>query len=188
MRWLLLTLVASTACRAELVGGGDVDAVSAVDAPRFGTDAAIPGDAPVDARPCSGGDASGVAPDGSCFVHVFAPATYVDAKAACAAMGAHLAYLKNASMDAFAESLVGARDTYIGLTDLATEMAFVWDDGTPLVFSAWHAGEPNDGDATYDEDCAIIAGARVDKLWDDRPCGPSTMFPNAGLYSYLCQY
>ena len=116
------------------------------------------------------------------------PATYVDAKAACAAMSAHLAYLEDATTDAAAEAFVGSANTFIGLTDLATEGTFVWDDGTPLGYSNWHTGEPNNGGSGgYQEDCAIIAGARVGAQWDDRPCDPSEV-PTSGRFAYLCQY
>ena len=91
------------------------------------------------------------------------------------------------ALDTFAEAFVGTNDTFIGLSDLAVEMQFRWVDDSLLGFSALNPTEPNDGDATYDEDCAIIAGARTTKLWDDRPCAPTAMFPNAGSYAYLCQ-
>ena len=60
---------------------------------------------------------------------------------------------------------VGSANTFIGATDRAVEGTFVWDDGTPLSFTNWRAGEPNNGGsgATYQEDCVIIAGARVEQ-------------------------
>lgn len=185
----IVVLLVVAGCRAEL-GGTDVDAPGnglALDAPSAPSDAPAM-DAGVDARPCAGGDAAAQAPDGSCFVHFFAPKSHADAKAECAALGGHLAYLKDAAAATFAESFIGVRDTWIGLTDLVTEMTFRWDDNTVASYTRWHAGEPNDGDDTYDEDCAIIAGTRVEKMWDDRPCAPTPQFPNAGLYAYLCQY
>jgi hypothetical protein len=104
-------------------------------------------------------------------------------------MTAHLAFLMNAAVDAFAEQMVGTTNTWIGLTDRVTEGTFVWDDGTPLAFTNWHAGEPNNGGsgATYQEDCVIIAGERVGKQWDDRPCDASEV-PTSGSFAYLCQY
>ncbi len=147
------------------------------------------GEPPVDARPCTGGTMAQVGPDGSCFVFVATPATYVDAKAACAAMDAHLAFPKTAALDTFAEQFVGTTNTWIGGSDLVTEGTFLWDDGTPFSFTNWHMGEPNAGGtgATYQEDCVIIAGSRVDKQWDDRPCD-ATEFPTSGTFAYLCQY
>lgn len=177
-------VLAVAGCEARLGPGGPIDAI-AVDSPEY-RDAGI--DAPVDARPCEGGDMARMAPDGSCLVFVASPLTYVQAKAACAAMDAHLAFLKSAAVDAVAEDLVGTTDTWIGLTDLAVEGSFVWDDGTPLQYSNWHAGEPNDGgNDPIAEDCVIIAGARTGKGWDDRPCDPSE-YPTSGMFAYLCHY
>jgi hypothetical protein len=172
-------------CDARLGPGTEQADANLVDAKQF-TDAAI---APIDARPCSGGTMAQVGPDGSCFVFVATPRTYVQAAAACTAMTAHLAYLKTAALDTFAEQLVGTTNTWIGLSDRATEGTFVWDDGSALAFSNWAAGEPNSGglDATYQEDCAIIAGARPTKQWDDRPCDASEV-ATSGSFAYLCQY
>src|SRR6185369_2746098 len=89
-------------CQAHLGPGGDDNGVT-TDA-KVWRDAAP--DSPVDARPCQGGTMAQVGPDGSCFVFVQTPATYVEAKAACAAMNAHLAYLKTAALDTFAESFI----------------------------------------------------------------------------------
>lgn len=181
---IALVAVLLTGCDARLGPGGATDALG-VDVPGY-RDAGT--DAPVDARPCTGGTTAQVAPDGSCLVFVTTPATYASAQAACAAMSAHLAYLKNAAVDTFAEQLVGTMDTWIGLSDRAIEGTFVWDDGAPLAFSNWHAGEPNNGGADgFQEDCAIIAGARVGKQWDDRPCDASEV-PTSGMFAYLCHY
>ena len=183
--WVRIAVSASllVACSATLGrqgGGSDRVTDGSVDAP---TDAAI------DARPCTGGDAHMVGPNGECLVMIATPATYVDAQAACAAMNAHLAYLKNAALDAAAETFVGSNNTFIGASDRAIEGTFVWDDGTPLGFTNWHTGEPNNGGsgATYQEDCVIIAGARIGAQWDDRPCDPSEV-PTSGTFAYLCQY
>lgn len=151
-------------------------------------DGSVAVDAAIDARPCTGGDAHMVGPNGECLVMFQAPKTYVDAQAACGAINAHLAYLKNAAVDSVAETFVGSANTFIGLTDRAVEGTFVWDDGTPLGFSNWHTGEPNNGGSGgYQEDCAIIAGARVGAQWDDRPCDPSEV-PTSGMFAYLCEY
>ena len=57
----------------------------------------------------------------------------------------------------------------------------------PLAFQNFALNEPNNGSGSYEEDCAIIAGARPTKQWDDRPCDPAAL-PTAGLYAYLCQF
>jgi len=183
MRRLALLLLAG--CGAELGGGGTKEGSEIVDA-NVRRDAAV---VTPDARACTGGTAAMTAPDGSCFVFVNTPVTRAAAKLACANMNAHLAYLKNAQMDAAAEAFIGTTNTWIGATDIITEGTFVWDDATALVFTNWHTGEPNSGGsgATYQEDCVIIAGARVDKQWDDRPCDASEV-ANSGMFAYLCQY
>jgi hypothetical protein len=183
---LAYAALAVVGCETRLGPGADYADASTTDATIL-RDGSI--DAPVDARPCMGGTKSAVGPDGSCLVFVATPATFNNAKAACAAMTAHLAYLKNAAIDTFAEDFVGTTNTWIGLTDRVTEGVFVWDDGSMLGFTNWHTGEPNSGgpSATYQEDCAIIAGARVDKQWDDRPCD-ATEVANSGSFAYLCQY
>ena len=176
-------LVAACGARVGGAGGDDIN-MESIDA-KVIKDAAI--DAPPDARPCMGGTMAQVAPDGSCLVFVSTPVTYVNAKAACTAMNAHLAVLKTAALDTFAEQFIGTTNTWIGLSDRATEMTFVWDDGSALVFANWGLNEPNNGGNTYQEDCVIIAGMRSTKQWDDRPCD-ATEVPTSGNFAYLCQY
>jgi|SRR6185503_821940 len=182
---LVLALAVLTGCGANLINSGGPDD-AAIDAPPRPSDAPIPVDAaidaPIDARACTEGDARMVAPDGSCLFLLTAPKNFADAKAACIALGSHLAILNTAALDAVGEPLVGNRDTFIGLSDEVVESAFVWVDGTPLVFSNWETGEPNNGNGN-NEDCAIIAGSRAEKKWDDRPCAGSS-----GTYAVLCQH
>lgn len=184
-RGLAFVLVVA-ACDASLGGGGGVKQdADLIDTPQ--TDASVDAPPP-DARVCTGGDAAALAPDGSCLVHVQSPVTYANAKIGCAAlgMGAHLALLKNAALDTFAETFIGTLDTWIGANDLATEGTFLWEDGTALAFTNWAMGEPNNAGNAYQEDCAIIAGARATKQWDDRPCDATEVA--SGSFAYLCQY
>ena len=178
--WRAALLVVA-ACGAR-VDGGVVDGAGSDTPPPPPIDAPPP-----DARPCTGGDAAMTAPDGSCFVLFTTPSPHDQAVAGCQALGGHLALLENAALDAAAEAFVGTNDTFIGLDDLDTEATFVWDDGAPLVFQNFALNEPNNGSGSYEEDCAIIAGARPTKQWDDRPCDPAAL-PTAGLYAYLCQF
>jgi len=182
---LALALAVLAGCGANLINSGGPDD-AAIDAPPRRTDAPIAVDAAVDAPPdarvCIEGDARVIAPDGSCLFLLVAPKNFADAKAACVALSSHLAILTTAALDGVAEPLVGNRDTFIGLSDETVEGAFVWVDGTPLAFSNWEAGEPNNGNGN-NEDCAIIAGSRAEKKWDDRPCAGTS-----GTYSVLCQH
>lgn len=183
-----LTVVVLSGCGASLGDGGNADGNGLVDGKVY-RDAGI--DAPIDARPCMGGTMAMMAPDGTCFVFMATPVTNVSAKTACAALapGGHLAYLKTAALDTAGEDFIGTADTWIGASDRVTEGTFVWDDSTALTFTNWHTGEPNSGGvgATYQEDCVIIAGARVGKQWDDRPCD-ATEVAASGMFAALCQY
>ncbi len=180
-------VLAAAGCDASLGGDGSGGDAAISDGTRVDSSVA---DAATDARVCGGGTAA-LAPDGSCLVHVTTPATYAAAKSACMTMmpGGHLAWLKTAQLDTFAESFIGTVDTWIGGNDLVTEGTFQWDDGTAFAFTNWHTGEPNNGGtgATYQEDCVIVAGSRVGKQWDDRPCDAIEV-PTSGMFAYLCQY
>ena len=149
-------------------------------------DAAAP---PADARPCTGGSAN-ITSGTSCFVFMPGPVTYTDAVIGCTGMQAHLAILDSLAKDTAAESILTV-DTFIGATDVVTEMTFLWVDGTTVKdppFTNWHTGEPNNGGNAYQEDCIVVAGARVGKGWDDRPCAPEAGVATAGKYGYLCEY
>ena len=186
---LTFTLVFALAgCDASLGGGGGVqDAATALDARRLDSGVVGP-DAPPDARTCANG--AMLAPDGSCLKFNATAVTYAAAKVSCGQMnaGGHLAYLKSQQLHDAALLLVGTTDTWIGGNDIATENAFVWDDGTAFNFTNWSTGEPNNASgAGYQEDCVILAGARVEKKWDDRPCDASEV-ATSGTFAYLCQY
>lgn len=44
----------------------------------------------------------------------------------------------------------------IGATDVKEECKFVWQDGTPLTYSNWSVGEPNDYSSNGGEDYAVL--------------------------------
>jgi hypothetical protein len=181
-----LAVLVAAGCQATLGPGEDDTEVTVPDA-QVPRDAPIKIDAPLDARPCEGGTMASVAPDGSCLVFITTPRTYVQAKTACAAMNAHLAYLKTAAVDTFAEQFVGTTDTWIGANDQVTEGTFLWEDGSALVFTNWADGEPNNAGDDRAVFLERIAGARAGKKWDDRPCDPSQV-ATSGNFASLCQY
>lgn len=65
---------------------------------------------------------------------------------------------------------------WLGLGDAALEATFVWIDGTPLDFTAWGMGEPNN--FMVEEDCAQFATG-VPGQWNDLACA-TPMF-------YICE-
>ncbi len=149
---------------------------------------AAPIDMPIDARPCTGGQARGTDPStGTCIVVFTAPLPYAAAETACAAISAKLVVIKSALTNTFVLGLVGAIDAFIGASDRTTEGTFLWLENAadPLNggFTNWRLGEPNNG-GVNGEDCAILEGARMG-TWDDRPC---VITGTAGAYAYVSQY
>ena len=182
---ILIALLAG--CGAELGSGQP-----GVDASRQGIDGDPPLDSPVDARPCTGGQASAVdASTGSCFVYFTGPLTYNEATTACTTFGAQLAVVKSAQTNAAVLAIVGATDAFLGADDRTVEATYRWrgDVNDPVTggYTNWRTGEPNNGGTGgNEEDCMIIEGARGG-TWDDRPCD-ATQVVTAGAYAYVCQF
>ena len=180
MRLLVLThLCLLAACSAKLQQQPD----DQLDAPQKQIDAR-PADAPVDARPCTGGDARGSDSAGNCFVFFATPQLYEAARASCEALPAHLAKIENQEQETLIEGLRTV-DAYLAATDQVTEGTFLWHDGTPLSYTHWRANEPNNGNGQYEEDCVVITNTLAIG-WDDRPCIANP--PAAGSYAYICEY
>jgi hypothetical protein len=175
----LLLLIPLLGCGARLGdpalgdAGGDGRAV----------DGARPIDAAIDATACAGGTAAAVEPvSGACYLYLATPRSRDDARTACVALGARLATVRTAAQQATITALIGTATAFLGATDEVTEGTYLWPDGSGLSFTAWRAGEPNNGNGAYEEDCLVAVGASAGG-WDDRPCGP----PVAGVYASVCQ-
>ena len=88
--------------------------------------------------------------------YLLSPGTWLESEAAAVSLaGGHLVTIEDASENAFLVQRFGVdsglfaqrQDLWIGLTDQAVEGTFVWADGvplSPLSYSNWHPGEPND--------------------------------------------
>jgi len=63
-------------------------------------------------------------------------------------------------------SLYGGGDYWIGFTDQGTEGSWYWYDGSPVSYTNWEPGEPNNS-GWWGEDCAEMWG---DGLWNDASC------------------
>ncbi|XP_078693202.1 perlucin-like protein [Branchiostoma floridae x Branchiostoma belcheri] len=106
---------------------------------------------------------------------------YSEARDTCHREGGILATAKDEETHNFLANHVRATtqgNTWIGLTDLATDGLWVWDDGTSLLGEGiWGTGpdEPNGG--TW-ENCAHIYPSK-DYRWNDSTC-PSS-------YYYICE-
>eukprot|EP00092_Neocalanus_flemingeri_P029034 GFUD01031520.1.p1 GENE.GFUD01031520.1~~GFUD01031520.1.p1 ORF type:complete len:290 (+),score=74.46 GFUD01031520.1:49-870(+) len=96
----------------------------------------------------------------------------------CNSEGSGLACIKNLDENSFVFSLTKGRNAWLGGFDREMEGEWKWVDGTPitpLTFSAWSRGEPNDH--RVGEDCLAIRGS--DRNWNDAPCSRA--------YAYVCQ-
>lgn len=107
---------------------------------------------------------------GGTLAYCFSARTYVDAQNDCVDQGGHLVSIHDqATQD---EVTAGAfavlwSSWWIGLDDVAVEGTFAWQDGTPVDYTAWAGGEPND--AGGNEDCGHIA-EWAGGGWNDIPC------------------
>ena len=130
-------------------------------------------------------DEDGVCPcdvetqDGNTYMFCTSPETWDDALATCESYGYSLASVASADENAWLDVEVDSRTTqkwWFGFNDQDTEGTFVWADGSDVLYTNWHSGEPNN--AGSGEDCTQLnrwAGGD----WNDEPCG--SPFP------YVCE-
>ena len=129
-------------------------------------------------------DCSGLADDGpgacpcevrhrgsSPYLFCVDPLPWGVARDACYDHGYHMATINDEPEDLWLDGEVDSfsnAEWWIGLWDFADEGVFVWEDGSPVTWTHWHAFEPNDQDGA--EDCAELnlwAGG----TWNDKDCG-----------------
>lgn len=96
------------------------------------------------------------------------PLPFAEAQADCEQQGGNLVSIhsqeeQDAMLQA-ASALGSARDFWIGLTDANDESNFVWTDGSPVDYTNWGGGEPNDSN---NEDCAQLTSWGG---WNDLNC------------------
>ncbi len=101
--------------------------------------------------------------------------SWTTARDLCDAFGEQLVILdsaeKNKEVSDTAYYSYFADASWIGLTDEDSEGTFTWVDGSPLVYSSWYSGEPNDSGG---EDRAATNFGAVD-YWNDY--GESSSLP-----------
>ncbi|XP_041352368.1 macrophage mannose receptor 1-like [Gigantopelta aegis] len=93
-----------------------------------------------------------------------------EARAKCNQSGDRLVVLdtekKNEFVSVYVDRTIGPAWYIIGLSDVQTEGAFVWEDGSVVTFSKWRPGEPND--LRGKEDCVVLKSQI--KSWVDIRC------------------
>lgn len=114
---------------------------------------------------CAGADRVEDPRTGSCFRREESLVDFDTARASCEGPGDEIAVFDDAAQwDVVRPALIDGRaSVWLGATDRAAEGTWQWNDGSPMVFSAWAAGEPNDSEAA--EDC-VEAGSQ----WNDLNC------------------
>ncbi len=94
---------------------------------------------------------------------------WAGAEADCVLQGGHLISVHDQDTQDFLTSTafeIADSNWWIGLGDSASEGTFAWSDGTPLDFTAWNGGEPNN---SGEEDCVHLA-AWAGGSWNDLSC------------------
>jgi hypothetical protein len=107
--------------------------------------------------------------------------TWTLAEADAQARGGHLVSIGSAEENAFVLAQFGNlggvdRRLWIGFSDTASEGSFAWSDGSPVTYTNWNPGEPNNSGGT--EDWAEMLGSNG--RWNDIADGGSG-FPHVAV-------
>ena len=152
------------------------------------TSAAI---SPADTEACNGYDddcdgsmdEGGVCPcdveeyDGKAYMFCTSAKSWTNAQAYCETYGEYeLSTISSAAEDAWINTEADSRSTakwWFGFNDRTTEGTFAWSDGSEVLYTNWHSGEPNDSGGN--EDCTQH-NRFTDGTWNDEPCTSSFYF------------
>jgi len=98
--------------------------------------------------------------------------TWDQAEEICVQSGGHLASIGDGNENAFVAAHA-TQISWIGGNDLGHQGTWVWADGTPVTFTNWYPGEPNDSGRT------MRLWPDKDYTWDDNP--------QQYMWSYICE-
>ncbi|XP_054876238.1 ladderlectin-like [Poeciliopsis prolifica] len=117
---------------------------------------------------------------GRCFLYVARARTWADAEKIvvhffvekCLSMGANLASVRNAYEYRWVQALIRARsrrsgETWLGGSDAQQERTWLWSDGTPMRYTNWCRGQPDN--ARRSQHCLQMNWSGR-KCWDDLWC------------------
>ncbi|HEX3475813.1 MAG TPA: C-type lectin domain-containing protein [Kofleriaceae bacterium] len=147
-------------------------------------------DAAVDARPdamvlaCAttgltcGGTATAFPCGGHCWVYCPSAATWTDASQSCIGWQGALGQVDDAAEETCVIAQITAQ-SWIGLSQSAAAttpgMGWTWNGKTPVVYTHWVTGKPDDGDGRENgaEQCGKL---QPDGQWDDAGCTQDNRF------------
>jgi hypothetical protein len=104
------------------------------------------------------------------------PSTWNAGSAVCSSGGYHLVAINSGAENNFVfntANTISNDKWWIGLNDIAQEGTFVWENGSPVTYTNWAPGEPNDSGS---EDCGQINRFFPETTWNDEPCGFQLFF------------
>jgi hypothetical protein len=98
--------------------------------------------------------------------------SWSDANADCLAKGLQLASVRSTAENELLLTAAAGNKVWIGGTDAASEGKWKWSStGTPLSYTNWYSGEPNDWEGN--EDCTEFYS---NGKWNDGNCAKRTKF------------
>ncbi|KAG6922175.1 C-type lectin domain family 4 member G [Chelydra serpentina] len=103
---------------------------------------------------------------GNCYYFSTVRKYWSYAKQACKDQGAELIIIDNPQKQEFLTKNANGKQYWIGLHDVGNEGTFIWVDDSPVSYSNWARGEPNNFGSG--EDCVMMF---KDGKWNDATCG-----------------
>jgi len=91
------------------------------------------------------------------------PATWPDAQAHAVSVGGNLATVETAAENAYLANILTIQSAFIGCSDGVVEGDFIWTDGTPVTYTNWYPGQPNDYQQFQDY-CEMLSNGQ----WNDQ--------------------
>jgi glucose/arabinose dehydrogenase len=109
------------------------------------------------------------------YLYCFSFLPWQTARATCQSYGYDLVSVADAQENQWVVNsayAIGYGSWWMGLDDIAVEGAFVWSNGSPVTYTNWHAGEPNN---LNNEDCMQL-GWFGGYTWNDLNCSQPLPF------------
>ncbi|XP_002737989.1 C-type Lectin CRL-like [Saccoglossus kowalevskii] len=131
--------------------------------------------------------AEGTCPDlwypynGYCYKYYECEMEWTMAEAQCLTDSptAHLASIHSSEENDFVFAFQGGlNNIWIGFNDRAQQYTWEWSDGSPVDYTNWHSGEPNNSCGLLcEENCVEMqVGSEFNDKWNDEDCTTKNRF------------